>query len=303
VAVELREERATPRVRARGPLRAFVRAARPVQWSKNLLVFAGIVFAVELGDAGRWVESILIFAAFCLASSASYLVNDTRDAADDRAHPIKRTRPVAAGELSPTAAVTGAAVLALVSILLVVPTGWESVASVAAFLALQAAYSGGLKHLVIVDALAIAMLFVIRAVAGAVGIDVRLSPWLVLCSGLLALFLALGKRRGELVLVSREQTSGRRVLDGYSLELVDQLVAIVTAATISAYSIYTFTATDSSAMMLTIPFVVFGLFRYLYLLHERDLGEEPDRVALTDVPIMATVALWIAAAGIILAVV
>ena len=280
-----------------------MRAARPVQWSKNLLVFAGIVFAVELGDAGRWVESILIFAAFCLASSASYLVNDTRDAADDRAHPIKRTRPVAAGELSPTAAVNGAAVLALVSILLVVPTGWESVASVAAFLALQAAYSGGLKHLVIVDALAIAMLFVIRAVAGAVGIDVRLSPWLVLCSGLLALFLALGKRRGELVLVSREQTSGRRVLDGYSLELVDQLVAIVTAATISAYSIYTFTATDSSAMMLTIPFVVFGLFRYLYLLHERDLGEEPDRVALTDVPIMATVALWIAAAGIILAVV
>ena len=272
-----------------------------MQWSKNLLVFAGIVFAVELDDAGRWVESILIFAAFCLASSASYLVNDTRDAADDRAHPIKRTRPVASGELSPTAALTGAAVIAVASILLVVPTGWESVASVGAFLALQAAYSAGLKHLVLVDALAIALLFVIRAVAGAVGIDVRLSPWLVLCSGLLALFLALGKRRGELVLVSRDETVGRRVLDGYSLELVDQLVAIVTAATISAYSIYTFTATDSSAMMLTIPFVVFGLFRYLYLLHERDLGEEPDRVALTDVPIMATVALWIASAGIILA--
>jgi 4-hydroxybenzoate polyprenyltransferase len=163
-------------------------------------------------------------------------------------------------------------------------------------------YTVRLKHVVLLDTLVIAALFVLRAAAGAVGIDVRLSPWLVLCSGLLALFLALGKRRGELVMVGAELTPGRPVLEGYSLALVDQLLSIVTAATISAYSIYTFTATESAAMMLTIPFVVFGLFRYLYLMHRHDAGEEPDRIAVTDGPIIATVAVWVATAAVILVV-
>jgi 4-hydroxybenzoate polyprenyltransferase len=284
----------------RGQLRAFARAARPLQWTKNLLVFAGIVFAAELGDAGRWLEAVLIFAAFCLASSASYLANDVHDAAADRAHPVKRSRPVASGMLSARRALAGAAVLAVLAFFVALPTGWESVALIGAFLALQAVYTVRLKHVVLLDALLISSLFVLRAAAGAVGIDVRLSPWLVLCSGLLALFLALGKRRGELVLVGAERTPGRPVLEGYSLALVDQLLSIVTAATISAYSIYTFTATDSAAMMLTIPFVVFGLFRYLYLMHRHDAGEEPERVAVTDGPIIATVAIWIATAAIIL---
>src|ERR687891_549919 len=302
VAVQTRHERRPlPEVSAsRGGLHAFARAARPVQWTKNLLVFAGIVFAAKLDDAGRWFEAVLIFVAFCLASSASYLVNDVHDVAEDRAHPVKRARPVASGELSERAALVGAAVLALLALAIVVPAGWESVAFVALFLVLQGAYTLQLKHVVLVDVLVVASLFVVRAAVGAVGIDVRLSPWLVLCTGLLALFLALGKRRGELVLVGADQTPGRPVLEGYSLELVEQLLAVVTASTISAYSIYTFTATDSSAMMLTIPFVVFGLFRYLYLVHEHHLGEEPDRVALTDVPILATVALWVATAAVIL---
>ena len=302
VAVETREGRElVPGGRARrSAVRTFVRAARPLQWTKNLLVFAGIVFAAELGDVGRWIEALLIFAAFCLASSAAYLVNDVHDAVEDRAHPVKRSRPVASGELPARTALVGAAILVLLALAAVVPAGWEAVAFVAAFLLLQAAYTARLKHVVLIDALVIAALFVLRAGAGAVGIDVRLSPWLVLCTGLLALFLALGKRRGELVLVGAELTPGRPVLEGYSLALVDQLVTIVTAATISAYSIYTFTATDSAAMMLTIPFVVFGLFRYLYLVHEHHVGEEPDRVALTDVPILATVALWVATAAVIL---
>lgn len=286
----------------RSPVHAFARAARPLQWTKNLLVFAGIVFAAELDDTQRWIEALLIFGAFCLASSAAYLVNDVHDVAEDRAHPVKRTRPVASGELSVRTAVAGAGALALLAFAIAVPTGWESVAFVAAFLALQGAYTLRLKHVVLLDVMVIASLFVVRAAVGAVGIDVRLSPWLVLCSGLLALFLALGKRRGELVLVGAELTPGRPVLEGYSLELVDQLLSIVTAATISAYSIYTLTATDSSAMMLTIPFVLFGLFRYLYLIHRHDVGEEPDRVALTDVPIIATVGLWVATAAVILVV-
>jgi 4-hydroxybenzoate polyprenyltransferase len=302
--VDTRERRrVVPKIAApRGQVRAFVDAMRPLQWTKNLLVFAGIVFAVALDDAGRWLEALLIFAAFCLASSASYLVNDVYDAAEDREHPVKRTRPVASGALPTTTALVAAAVLAVLSFAAALPTGWESLAFVAAFLALQGVYTARLKHVVLIDVLVIASLFVVRAAVGAVGIDVRLSPWLVLCSGLLALFLALGKRRAELVLVGAELTPGRPVLEGYSLELVDQLLTIVTAATISAYSIYTFTATDSSAMMLTIPFVLFGLFRYLYLIHRHDVGEEPDRVAVTDVPIIVTVALWVVTAAVILVV-
>lgn len=279
-----------------------MRALRPVQWTKNLLVFAGIVFAAELGDGQRWVESLLIFLAFCLASSASYLVNDVHDVAEDRAHPVKRLRPIASAQVPARAAIGAAVVFAVLAVVSAAPAGWEAIAFVAAFIALQASYTLWLKHVVLIDVLLISSLFVIRAAVGAVGIDVRLSPWLVLCSGLLALFLALGKRRGELVLVGAELTPGRPVLAGYSLELIDQLLSIVTAATISSYAIYTFTATESYAMMLTIPFVVFGLFRYLYLIHRHEVGEEPDRVALTDAPIIATVALWTATAAIILTV-
>jgi 4-hydroxybenzoate polyprenyltransferase len=302
VVVETRDKVVGP-PRADRPLsaaRALFRAARPLQWTKNLLVFAGIVFAAELDDPERWANALLLFVAFCAGSSAAYLVNDVRDAEQDRAHPVKRSRPVASGELAPRVALGAAAALAVLALVLTVPTGAGALAIVACFLVLQAAYTLGLKDVVLIDGLVIAGLFVLRAAAGAVGIDVRLSPWLVLCTGLLALFLALGKRRGELVLVGADLTPGRPVLTGYSLELVDQLLAVVTAATISAYSIYTFTATDSEAMMLTIPFVIFGLFRYLYLMHKHDLGEEPDRLALSDVPILVTVALWVATAAVIL---
>lgn len=286
----------------RSRLRALIAAGRPLQWTKNLLVFAGVIFAAELDDAQRVGEAVLLFVSFSLASSAAYIVNDVRDVEEDRAHPVKRARPVASGEISPRVAEATAAVLVVAALLAAVPVGWEGVGFVAAFLLSQAAYTLWLKHLVILDALTIAWLFVLRAAAGAVGVDVRLSPWLVLCTGLLALFLALGKRRGELLLVGSESTPGRAVLSGYSVSLLDQLIAIVAAATISSYSIYTFTATDSAAMMLTIPFVVFGLFRYLFLMHQRSLGEEPDRIMLADKPIIATVLLWVATAAIILTV-
>jgi 4-hydroxybenzoate polyprenyltransferase len=305
VAVETEQGRllAPQRNAPRGQLRALVAAARPLQWTKNLLVFAGVIFAAELDDPRRVAEAVLIFVSFSLASSAAYLVNDVRDAAEDREHPVKRLRPIASGELSPRLATGAAALLVLAALGIAAPAGLEAVGLVAAFVASQLAYTLWLKHVVLVDALTISWLFVLRAAAGAVGVDVRLSPWLVLCTGLLALFLALGKRRAELLLVSSDFAPGRPVLSGYSFALVDQLVAIVAAATISSYSIYTFTATDSAAMMLTIPFVVFGLFRYLYLMHQRALGEEPDRIALADPPIIATVVLWVTTAAIILIVV
>jgi 4-hydroxybenzoate polyprenyltransferase len=285
----------------RSPARAAIVALRPRQWLKNLLVFAGLVFAAKLGDAGRWLEAVAAFGAYCAVSSAAYLVNDLRDREDDRMHPVKRARPIARGELSPRRAVVLAAGLAAAALALAGVLGLVSVAFLLAFAGLQAAYSFSLKHVVLLDVLVIGSLFVIRAAAGAAAVDVRISPWLLLCTALLALFLALAKRRGELVLVGAQHTPGRPVLEGYSLELVDQLVAIVAASTVIAYSLYTLTARDSKALLATVPFVIFGVFRYLLLVHRDDIGEEPEQVLLTDVPIILAVAGWIATAAVILA--
>jgi 4-hydroxybenzoate polyprenyltransferase len=285
----------------RSPWRAALVALRPRQWLKNLLVFAGLVFATKLGDAGRWLEAVAGFAAYCAISSAAYLVNDLRDRGDDRLHPLKRARPIARGELSSRAALALAAGLAAVALALTGVLGLVSVAFLLAFAALQAAYTLSLKYVVLLDVLVIGSLFVIRAAAGAEAVDVRISPWLLLCTALLALFLALAKRRGELVLVGAQRAPGRPVLEGYSLELVDQLLAIVASSTVIAYSVYTLTARDSKALLATVPFVIFGVFRYLLLVHRDDIGEEPEQVLLTDVPIILAVAGWIATAAAILA--
>jgi len=287
--------------RRRSAVRAAVVALRPRQWLKNLLVFAGLVFAAKLGDAGRWLEALAAFAAYCAISSAAYLVNDLRDKEDDRLHPVKRARPIARGELSPRVAIVLAAGLTAVALTLTGVLGLLSVAFLLAFAGLQAAYTLSLKHVVLLDVLVIGSLFVIRAAAGAAAVNVRISPWLLLCTALLALFLALAKRRGELVLVGAQHTPGRPVLEGYSLELVDQLVAMVAASTVIAYSLYTLTARDSKALLATVPFVIFGVFRYLLLVHRDDIGEEPEQVLLTDAPIILAVIGWIATAAAILA--
>jgi 4-hydroxybenzoate polyprenyltransferase len=285
----------------RGPLRAALVALRPRQWSKNLLLFAGILFAGELGDLTRWFEACAAFAAYCAASSAAYLINDVRDAPSDRLHPLKRERPVARGELSVRTALGLAAALALLAFGLVAGLGAASFALLGLFLALQAGYTLSLRNVLLLDVMAISGLFVIRAAAGAEAVDVRISPWLLLCTALLALFLALAKRRGELVLAGSRVAPGRSVLSGYSLPLVDQLITIVAAATVVAYSLYTFGSEHSQALMATIPFVVFGLFRYLLLVHRDDLGEEPEQILLSDRPILAAVALWALTAAAILA--
>jgi len=207
--------------------RAALVALRPRQWTKNLLLFAGLLFAGKIGDTGLWLDACVAFVAYCAASSASYLANDVRDAPHDREHPVKRLRPIASGELPTRLAIALAVVLACLAFGLVAYLGPWSVAFMASFLALQAAYSAGLKHVVLIDVLVIAALFVLRASAGAEAVDVHISPWLLICTGLLALFLALAKRRAELVLVGADETPGRPVLEGYSLALVDQLVSVV----------------------------------------------------------------------------
>jgi 4-hydroxybenzoate polyprenyltransferase len=225
-----------------------------------------------------------------------------RDAPHDREHPVKRLRPVASGELPARTALGIAVALVVFAFGGAAVLGWGSVAFLAGFVVLQVAYTAGLKHIVLIDVLTIAGLFVIRASAGAEAVDVRISPWLLICTGLLALFLALGKRRAELVLVGADETPGRPVLEGYSVVFVDQLVSVVAASTVIAYSLYTFTARDSKAMMVTVPFVVYGVFRYLLLLQRRELGEEPENVLLTDVPLLVTIAAWAVTCAIVLAV-
>ena len=275
---------------------------RPRQWSKNLLLYAGIIFAAELDDPQRWIQATAAFAAYCLASSAAYIFNDVRDAAHDRLHPLKRRRPIASGAVRAGRALNIAGILAALAFAIVAPLGWGSLAYMAGFLGLQVAYSLGLKNISLIDVMAISGLFVIRAAAGAEAVDVPISPWLIVCTALLALFLALAKRRGELASTGAEGP-GRPVLSGYSFPLVDQLVSIVAACTIVAYSLYTFEARDGSAMMATIPFVVYGLFRYIQLMHREDLGEEPENVLLTDVPILVTIAGWaITSAAILIAI-
>jgi 4-hydroxybenzoate polyprenyltransferase len=225
-------------------------------------------------------------------------VNDVRDVESDRHHPVKRSRPIARGELAPRAALGLAAALVLVALALAAALGPLSLGCLAAFVALQAAYSLGLKAFELVDVLAIAGLFVLRASAGAIAVDVRISEWLLLCTFLLALFVALGKRRAELGL---EGVRTRPALSGYSVALVDQLLAIVAAATLAAYTGYALAAHDTRWLVATVPLVVYGLFRYLLLLHRRGLGEEPEALLVEDLPLLITVALWAAACAAILA--
>ena len=281
----------------RSPPRAAMVALRPRQWTKNLLVFAGILFAAELGDAQRWIEALAAFVAYCAASSAAYLANDVRDAARDRLHPHKRRRPIARGELSTRSALVLAVSLALLALGVASLLGRLSLACLVAFLGLQAAYSLGLRAMPLIDVLSIAGLFVLRAIAGALAVDVRISPWLPVCAGLLALMLALGKRRAELATVG---AAARPAFDGYTVALLDQLLATAATATIGVYVVYTLVARDSRVLALTIPLVVYGIFRYLLLLHRRGAGEEPENVLLGDWPMLATVVAWACSCAVLL---
>ncbi len=294
---------ARSRISAKTRILAVVRSVRPKQWTKNLLVFAGLVFTYNLLNAGMLSRVILSFAAFCALSSAGYLWNDLRDASADRLHPIKRHRPIAAGLVPPALAMVmalacGAAGLGLAFAL---GTSFGLVASL--YLLLTLTYSIWLKHLVLIDVFGISAGFVLRAVGGAVVIGVPVSPWLYVCTVLVSLFLALGKRRNELELLESGAAGHRKNLEEYSLELVDQLILIVASVTIMAYSLYTFSAENlprDHSMMLTIPLVVYGLFRYLYLVRVRNQGGAPEDLLLTDPGLLGTAVAWVATSVIVL---
>jgi 4-hydroxybenzoate polyprenyltransferase len=283
---------------------ALVRSLRPEQWLKNGFVLAPLVFSGRLDDSAAWARGLLAVAAFCAASSAVYLVNDVLDRESDRRHPTKRDRPIAAGEISAGAALATAVLLAAAALAAAAAVGGWFQVVLGAYLALVVLYSAVLKRVVFIDVLVLAAGFVLRVVGGAVAIDVPVSRWLLLCAYLLALYLALGKRRSELALLGDDAGSHREVLGHYTLALVDQAIGVVLGATVLAYTLYT-VAPDtvakvgSEGLMATVPIVLYGLFRYLFLLHTQDLGGSPTRVLVTDRPLLITVVVWLGVAAVV----
>jgi 4-hydroxybenzoate polyprenyltransferase len=283
---------------------------RPGQWTKNLLVFAGLLFGNAsvgrgLFDPPTLTHAIAAFVIFCGLSGVIYVVNDVMDRDADRRHPQKARRPIASGALPIPAALTGMLVIAAVALAGSAWLGRNFLIVAVAYLLLQVLYSGPLKHMVILDVLAISFGFVLRAVAGAVAVDVDISHWLLVCTTLLALFMALAKRRHEIVLLADEATTHRPILREYSPYLLDQMIGVVTASTLIAYIFYTISPETQAKfgtqwLELTIPFPLYGIFRYLYLVHRKEGGGSPADMLLTDRPLLLCVALWGLAVALIL---
>jgi 4-hydroxybenzoate polyprenyltransferase len=270
---------------------------RPDQWMKNLLVFAGLLFGQRLFDPRAVGQAVAAFAIFCGLSGVVYLINDVIDREGDRQHPHKRQRPIASGAVSVSTALTAAAIIGAGAIGTAFALGARFAAVSILYVALLGLYSVLLKHIVIIDVLTIAIGFVLRAVAGAVAVNVEISRWLFVCTILLALFVALAKRRHELVLLADSATSHRRILGEYSPYLLDQMISVVTASTLIAYIFYTISPETEAKfgtrwLGLTIPFPLYGIFRYLYLVHRRDGGGSPAELLITDRPLLLCVALW-----------
>jgi 4-hydroxybenzoate polyprenyltransferase len=284
---------------------SLVLSLRPSQWTKNLIIFLPLLFAQRLLDVQAVLYAIGAFVIFCGLSGVVYLINDVADREADRRHPIKQHRPIASGALTVTAAIAWAAFISAVSL---GAAFWlRPLFGVVAtsYVVLLAIYSSLMKHVVILDVLTIAIGFVLRAAAGAVALDVPISHWLYVLTILLALFLALSKRRHELVLLAEGATSHRRILEEYSPYLLDQMIAVVSASTIVAYAFYTVSPETvqkfgTDRLMLTLPFPLYGIFRYLYLVHQKDGGGSPTDMLLNDRPLLLCVGIWAAVVAFII---
>jgi 4-hydroxybenzoate polyprenyltransferase len=283
---------------------AIVRSLRPRQWAKNLFVFAGLVFSQQLLTPKAWTAGAA-FLLFCALSGAIYLLNDVADAEKDRLHPEKRRRPVASGALPRGLAIAVGVALIAVALVLSFRLSLDFGLVAAAYAVLLTAYSVWLKRLVILDVLTVAIGFVLRAVAGAVAIEVDISGWLLICTVLVALFLALGKRRHEYLTLHGDAAAHRPILAEYSEGFLDQMIAVVTASTVTAYALYTMSPETvakfhSRLLPLTLPFVLYGVFRYLYLLYRRQLGGNPSDLFLQDRALIVNTLCWILALIVIL---
>lgn len=280
---------------------AAVAALRPKQWTKNGLLIAALVFSARDGVSNLtrvddWLLFTGAFISFCLLSSTGYVYNDLRDAEADRAHPKKRFRPIAAGELSPAGAWALMAVCFAGSMAVAYVVGVPFLVCALLYFATTLSYSTIFKHYVILDVMFLSACYLWRAVAGAVAIDVPISPWLLLCTAFLALFLGFNKRRGEIVLLDGRKSGTRKALDHYSPAMLQEFQAITTSGTIISYALYTVLGSPTPWLLLTLPYALYGIFRYIYLVDQRGEGAAPDETLLKDVPILLTVALYVVTA-------
>jgi 4-hydroxybenzoate polyprenyltransferase len=286
-------------------LRALWTEMRPREWSKNLLVFSGVVFSKSLLDPNNLRLSLLGFLVFCSAASGIYIFNDLCDLTADREHPTKRNRPIASGSLNVNLARFAMTALLLIAMTGSLALGYMFALVIAVYLVTCIGYSLRLKDVVILDVIIIASGFVLRAVSGAVLIGVSASEWLVLCTSMVALLIGFGKRRHELVLLEEKAGGHRKNLSEYSLPFLDALMNICAGAAVITYALYTradetVARVGSTAMLLTIPFVVYGVFRYLFLIHKRKVGGDPVQILFSDRPTQLNLLLWISAAGLVI---
>jgi 4-hydroxybenzoate polyprenyltransferase len=281
------------------------KSLRPKQWIKNFFIFGALLFSQNLLNEPLVIKTIEAFVAFCLVSSAHYIFNDLRDLAEDRLHPVKRMRPLASGRLKKGPAVAALVVIGAAGIALGASINRPFLIILVGYLLLQTAYSMWLKHIVILDVFVIAAGFLIRVVAGGLAITVAISSWLLICTILLSLFLAMGKRRHELVLLDKQAAVHRPILKEYNIYLLDQMISVVTASTLVAYCLYTISDETVAKfgtrnLIFTVPFVLYGIFRYLYLIHQKAEGGTPEALIVQDKPLLIDIFLWIAAAALIL---
>ncbi len=292
-------------------MRALLRSARPRQWTKSLAVFLPLFFSVNeawtLGEPQTaltfGMKAIAAAIVFCLVSAAIYLFNDLADRERDRAHPTKRNRPIASGALSPRLALAVAVILVLLGLTSAFALGITFGIVISIYLLVQVLYSARLKNVALLDVFSVASGFVLRVLGGAVVIGVPMSPWLYICAGLGSLFIALAKRRSELARAGDSAGDQRGILHTYTLGMLDQMIGIVATSAVVGYALYTFTAAnlpDNHSMMLTLPFVVYGVFRYIYLVHTRDIAESPEEILISDLPTILAVVLWLATGATIL---
>lgn len=278
-------------------LKDFLKSLRIKQWVKNLFIFAAIVFDRQLTNWDSLTRTIFGFIIFCLLSSSVYVFNDIFDIKADQSHPQKKNRPIASGRIQIHQALFTGLILTVVSLTWAYSIKYNFFLISSIYLILNIIYSKWLKHLPIIDVMIIASGFVLRVAAGVALIKVeRFSPWLYVVTTLLALFIGFGKRRAELMLLARDANQHRTVFDGYTIDFLDQLITIVSGTTIVAYSLYTFSAPNlptNHAMMMTIPFVIYGIFRYLYLIKVQQSGGEPEELVMKDRPLQATIFIWV----------
>ena len=272
-------------------IKELIISMRPRQWYKNLIIFIGIVFSLNLLNFNLWVNAIGAFAIFCALSGSIYVINDIIDIEKDKNHPKKRLRPITSGKLKISYAIISVIILVALSFAFSYLINLLFLGTALTFFLLLLIYSLFLKHLIIVDIMVISTGFVLRAIAGCLAVGVLVSPWLIICAFLLALFLGIGKRRHELVLLGDNAANHRKILDGYSTQMLDQMITITTSALIMSYSLYTF-FTGKIFIMLTIPFAFYGLFRYIYLVHTENFGGEPEML-FKDKGMLLSMILWI----------